>query len=155
VPSGGTVGVTAVAARVDIDPYTPPPVVTPVPVPASPVTPVAPAPKSMTTSLSYRFIYRKRTTRLSGFRLKSIPGGSTVVARCLTCRGKLGKALTTKPARTDIAIKAFDRSFAAGARLEVVITNPAYITQTKTLRVRKNRPPVVTTTCGSPKPVRC
>jgi hypothetical protein len=157
VPAGGSVTSSRAAAQVTIDPYTPP-VVTPAPTATPAPAPAPAAPKSMTTTLSYRWVYRKGWTRLSRVHLKGIPGGSTVVARCLTCAGKRGRAVTTKPARAEIALKAFDRRFPAGTRLEVVITNPAYMTQIKTLRVRRNRPPRPATSCrpaGAVKPTRC
>ena len=156
VPPGGTVGVTAAVARIDIDPYTPPPPPTATPVPTPTPTPVVLKP--MATKLVYTSSRKGSSTRLTGFRLRKVPAGSTVVARCLTCKGKRGKPVTAKPTRTDIAIKAFDRTFPAGTRLEVVVSNPAYITQIKTLLVRKGKAPRVTTLCqaaGTAKRTRC
>ena len=112
----------------------------------------------MATKLVYTSSRKRGSTRFTGFRLRKVPAGSTVVARCLTCKGKRGKAVTTKPAGTDIAIKAFDRTFPAGTRLEVVVSNPAYITQIKTLLVRRGKAPRVTTLCqaaGAAKRTRC
>jgi hypothetical protein len=159
IPAGGSVAASGLAAQITIDPYTPPPpTATPSPTPTA--TPAPAAPKSMSTALTYRSSVsrRKRTTRLSSFRVKGIPPGSTVVARCLTCKGKRGRAVTTKPTGSIVAIKSFDRTWSAGTRLEAVVSSPGYITQIKTLVVRRGKAPRVTTLCQAPgatKRARC
>jgi hypothetical protein len=153
VPPGGSFSTSPSPPQISIDPYTPPPPPAATPNPA-------PAPKAMSTRLVFTFFlgHGKRTTRLAEVRLEGIPSGSTVVARCVTCKGRRGKPLTAKPAHAGIAMKSFDRTYRAGTRLEVVITNPAYITQIKTLLVRRGRSPRVATFCqaaGAAKRTRC
>jgi hypothetical protein len=159
IPPGGSSGTTSAPAQVTIDPYTPPPPPAATPTPTAPA--VTPALKTMSTTLVYTFFLRRhgnRTTRLADVLLKGVPVGSTVVARCLTCKGTRGKAHTIRPRRPETPIKAFDGTYLAGSRLEVVISNPAYVTQIKTLVVRGGKAPRVTTLCqgsGAMKRARC
>jgi hypothetical protein len=55
-------------------------------------------------------------------------------------------------------MKAFDRRYPAGTRLEIEISNSAYLTQIKTVTVRRDAAPQIATRCqapGSSKRVRC
>ncbi|WP_053226063.1 glycine-rich protein [Solirubrobacter soli] len=154
VPSNGSITLTQAAARVDIDPYTPPPLPTATPVPTPTATPAPP--KAMATTLVFTAVSKKRSTRFTKVRLRNIPAGSTVTARCVTCKN--GGTFTTSPTRAEVGLKRFQHVFPVGTRLEVVISNPAYITQIHTLAVRRNRPPRLTTLCrpvGSSRPTRC
>ena len=84
-----------------------------------------------------------------------VPRGSKLIARCQTaagrtCKGILGRSLTRDQVGGTLRIKALERRYPAGTQLVVTITNPAYITQVKTLTIRKRRGPAVGTRCQAP-----
>ena len=57
--------------------------------------------KSMATKLVYTAARKRGSTRFTGVRLRNVPAGSTVVARCLTCKGRRGsRSPRSRPART-------------------------------------------------------
>ena len=130
--------------------------------------PVAPPPvvlKQMATQVGFVFFPRrpKETTRFTEIVVRNVPRGSTLVAKCLTasgrrCGGESRKAFTKRGARGTVRVGRFERRYRAGTKVEVTITNPAFITQIKTLSVRRNRAPGVSTRCrppGSSKRIRC
>ncbi|HET8952925.1 MAG TPA: hypothetical protein VFN44_20545 [Solirubrobacteraceae bacterium] len=117
----------------------------------------APPLKTMGATVSYSFFPRhpRRSTRFSGFRVGNVPRGSTVVGRCLTaagkaCKGRLKPGFLKTGAGGSLRVRAFDRRYPAGTRLEVVISNPAYRSQIKTVLVRANKRPRLGTRCQAP-----
>jgi hypothetical protein len=126
----------------------PTPAATPIP------TPTPPALKNMAVTVSYSFLPRKpkKTAQFTTFSVKNLPKGSKVEARCVTengkkCKGKLGKATTKSNVGGTLRISSFSHSYPAGVQLEVIVTNPAYITQVKIVKVLKNKVPSITTRC--------
>ncbi len=121
------------------------------------VTAPPPSLKTMGATVSYAFFPQRprRSTRFSGFRVGNVPKGSTVTGRCLTaagrpCTGRRKPGFLKTGARGSLRVNAFDRRYPAGTRLEVVISNPAYRSQIKTVFVRANRRPRIATRCQTP-----
>lgn len=147
VPSGGTVSVAQsqdIPGSVDIEPYT----TTSNSRPGDPTTLL----NTMTTQVQFLFTLKRGKTTLRELRLRSVPAGSTVVARCLTRAGTACKGrLTRSNAPSSIRLKPFERRrYKAGTRLVITVTNPAYLTQVKTLTMRKRRGPAARTQCEAP-----
>ena len=96
------------------------------------------------------------STTFKRFELRGVPEGATVVVRCLTksgkrCGGKLRKTFKKEDASGTVAVKRFvDRKIKAGRRLEAEISHPSYFTKFKTLTVRRDRRPTITTECAKP-----
>jgi hypothetical protein len=67
-----------------------------------------------------------------------------------SCKGRLKPGLLKTGARGSLRIRAFDRRYPSGTRLEVLIANPAYRSQIKTVVVRANRRPRIATRCQTP-----
>ena len=88
-----------------------------------------------------------------------------VVARCVDrrgrrCGGKLRKAFTKRHARGTVRIKRplIRRPIKAGNRIEVVVSNPGYVTQIKIIKIRRGKAPTISTRCrrpGASKRTRC
>ena len=121
---------------------------------------------TMAVTVSFNFFPRKpkKTTRFSAFTVKNIPRGSKVVARCVTkkgkkCKGKFGKSFTKRNARGSFGLKIFNnKKFRVGSRLEIVVTNPAFVSQIKIISINRNKGPGIATRCqkpGSKKRIRC
>jgi hypothetical protein len=95
----------------------------------------------------------------------NIPAGSKLVARCVDrrgrrCGGKLRKAFTKRHARGTVRIKraVIHKRIKAGRRIEVVVTNPGFVTQIKVIKVQRGKAPTITTRCqrpGTRKRTRC
>jgi hypothetical protein len=121
--------------------------------------------KNLAVTVTFGFFPRRprKTTRFEDFKVFSVPKGSKLVARCRTskgkrCKGKLGKVFTKRNARGSFRLKTFDKTYKAGMRLEVIVTNPDFVTQIKITKVRRNAKPVVITRCqkpGAKKRTRC
>ena len=130
-----------------------PPVVTPVPVPTPTPTPT-PRLRQMAVKMTYVFFPSdpKATTRFKPFKLRSIPKGAKLDARCVTakrkkCKGRAGKVFKKSfggkaPKRGRFRLKAFERTFRAGSTLEITISKPGYVTQIKIVKVRRNKDPL-------------
>ena len=127
VPPGGTVAVTSAVARVDIDPYTPPAAgrhpgadsaATPDPdghaVEGAGLGPHLQGPAHEERNPPH-------AASASGRHPRAARPSCT---RCLTCKGKRGKAVTTKPASADLAITTFNRTFPPGLVCGSSITQP-------------------------------
>ncbi len=137
--------------------------------PIQPPPPSGPGPTpqlgTMAVTVSFNFFPRKpkKTTRFTAFKVKNIPRGSKVVARCVSkkgkkCKGKLGKSLTKRNARGSFGLKLFNRKFRVGSRLEIVVTNPTFVSQIKIVSINRNKGPSIATRCqqpGSKKRIRC
>ena len=101
-----------------------------------------------------------RTTNFLRLQVKNVPPGSNVIGRCLTnknkpCKGKLRRGFTKSGARGTIRVRRFEKkNYPAGSKLEFVITNPAFVTQYKIVRVVKNNDPVIVTRCSQPGTTR-
>jgi len=111
-----------------------------------------PAPQVL---LQFKFKLPKASTKLGELKVKGIPEGSKLVVRCLTaddeaCAGKLGKTYTRENASGTVRVKRFERKIPAGNRLEATVTNANYKTIHKTLKIRANKNPTLTTTCSEP-----
>jgi hypothetical protein len=71
------------------------------------------------------------------------------------CKGKLGKTFTEKRAHGAVRIRTFEKKkFPAGARIEVTVTNPRYVTQIKIVLIKKKTDPGVITRCIEPGSTR-
>ena len=108
-------------------------------------------------TVAYRLMENpRRNSRFSRLTIKNVPGGSTVVGRCLTkkgkrCKGRLGKSYTKRNARGSFRLKSFEKKrYPAGTRLEFVVSNPAYFTQIKILTMKRNDDPSIGTRCQDP-----
>lgn len=133
--------------------------------PGAPAAPQQPALRDMAVTLTFAFFPRRprATTRFTELVAKNVPAGSKLVARCRTrsgrrCGGAARRTFTKTNARGRVPIRRFQRRYRAGTKLEVVVTNPAFVTQIKILSVRRNRTPDVTTRClppGASKRTRC
>jgi len=103
-----------------------------------------------------QFVTPGASTTFTRFELRGVPEGATVVVRCLTksgerCGGKLRRAFKKEDASGTVAVKRFlDRKIKAGRRLEAEISHPSYFTKFKTLSVRRDRRPTITTECAEP-----
>jgi hypothetical protein len=131
-------------------------VITPPPPP-----PAGPSLKTPAVRVAYKLLGRpRRTTRFRRLHVKNVPRGSRVVVTCLTkkgrrCKGKLRKRFTKTNARGSLRVKRFERKrLPAGSRLQVVVTNPQFVTQIKLVRVRKSRRPSIRTRCQPPGETR-
>jgi hypothetical protein len=113
--------------------------------------------KTMAVQVSYRFrpINPRRFTRLGHVILENVPPGSKVVARCRTkaggkCRKKLRKSFTKRHADGRVRIRAFERRYPVRSRLEIRISHPDYLTQVKTLVIRRHSGPRIVNRCELP-----
>jgi Ca2+-binding RTX toxin-like protein len=153
-------------ARAQCELPAPPPVIVPPPPPPVIITPPPPPPpgpslRTPAVTVAYKlFEDPTRTSRFFRLTIKSVPRGSKVVGRCLTkknkpCKGKLKKRFTKRNARGNFRIKALEmRKYPAGSKLEFVITNPAYVTQIKTMTIKRNADPAIGTRCQDPGSTR-
>lgn len=140
------------ACELPAPPSPPPPpviIVTPPPPPPPTVTLRTPA-----VTVAYKLAEDPgKTTRFVRLRINSVPRGSTVVVRCLTQKGKrckraLRKRFTKRNANGSFRLKSFEKKrFPAGSRLEFIVTNPAYYTQIKIIKINRNRDPSISTRC--------
>jgi hypothetical protein len=108
----------------------------------------------MAVTVSYNFLPRKpkKTAQFTTFSVKNVPKGSKLEARCVTangkkCKGTLGKTTTKSNVGGTLRISSFSHTYPAGVQLEVTVTNPAYVTQVKIVKVLKNNVPSITTRC--------
>jgi len=121
--------------------------------------------KTPTVKLRVRYFRPRRSTMFVTVAVTGVPRGSKVVGRCLTRRAKrcatrrLRRTFTKGNARGTVRLKRFERRrLRAGTRLEVVVTHPDYLSQIKTVTVRRGRPPLISTRCqrpGEPQRRRC
>ena len=94
-----------------------------------------------------------------------VAGGAKVVGNCITkrgksCKGRLKSKFTkTLKKRGKIKAKKFLRKrYPAGVKLEVVISKKGFVSQVKTVTIRKNKEPTFVAKCMRPpskKRVRC
>lgn len=117
--------------------------------------------KTMAAQVSFGFRPRnpRRFTRLDHVILENVPRGSKVVARCRTkagraCKKKLRKSFTKRHASGRLRIKAFERRYPVRSRLVIRISNPDYLTQVKTLVIRRHRGPRIINRCELPDSTR-
>jgi hypothetical protein len=109
--------------------------------------PGAPAPAAIATpairaTLAYAYT---SPTRLKKLTLSHVPSGSTVR---VTCRGRCPKALRRRYTKRHVSgslslTRLVRRGLKPGVRLSIVISKPGWRSQTKTLRIRRGRPPAV------------
>jgi hypothetical protein len=131
-------------------------------------TPPPPPPavlKTPSVQVRARYFQPRRTTTFTQISITGVPAGSKVVARCLTPKGRrcagrrLKKAFVKARARGALRIRRFERRrLRPGMRIDIAISNPAYVTQIKIITVRKNRLPRIGTRCrrpGEPARTRC
>jgi hypothetical protein len=147
VPSGGSVGVAPsldTPSSVDIEPHTT----------TSNSRPAAPTVKleTMSTQLSFLFNVKRRRTRLTELRLRNVPAGSKVAVRCRTrSGGRCAGTFTRANATGTLRLRTFERRrFRTGTRIVASVTNPAFLSQVKTLTMRKRRGPATRTQCEAP-----
>jgi hypothetical protein len=116
-------------------------------------------PGRVNVTLSFLFPSAASSTRFTVLQVKGVPSGSTVVA---TCKGKgcptkkvKGKkqnvVFTKKNASGTINLTPFrNKALRAGAVLTVTVTKPGSFGMVKKLTVKKNKKPVLSTTCLQP-----
>jgi hypothetical protein len=129
-------------------------VVAPVPVVVS-----RPPPGRVNVTLSFLFRSAASSTEFTLLQVKGVPSGSTVVA---TCKGggcptkkvkgkKQNVVVTKKNASGTVNLTAFrNRALRAGAAITVTVTRPGSFGMVKKLTVKKNKKPVLTTSCLQP-----
>ncbi len=126
-----------------------------------PPPPPPPPPKTLRTPavlMSFKLLADPtRVTRFQRLLLKNVAKGSKVSVKCLTkkgkrCKGKLKKGFTKKKTtKGTIRMKVFEKKkYPAGSKIEATITNPAFKTQFKTIKMRKNADPSIATRCATP-----
>jgi hypothetical protein len=110
-------------------------------------------------TLSFLFPSAAASTKFTLLQVKGVPSGSTVTA---TCKGrgcptkkvkgkKRNVVLTKKNASGTVNITPFrNKALRAGAVITVTVTKPGSFGMVKKLAVRKNKKPVLTTTCLQP-----
>ena len=113
----------------------------------------------MNVTLSFLFPSAAASTKFTVLQVKGVPSGSTVVA---TCKGKgcptkkvKGKkqnvVFTKKNASGTVNLTPFrNKALRAGAVLTVTVTKPGSFGMVKKLTVKKNKKPVLSTTCLQP-----
>jgi hypothetical protein len=129
--------------------------VVPAPVPAPRPVVVPPPPSRINVTIAFDFPSAGKSTTFSLLQLKGAPSGSTVD---VTCRGKgcpkrKGKAtrLTKTNAPSTLPLKPWlKKPLRAGTVLKVTVTKPGAFGMVKTLKVRANQRPQITTTCLQP-----
>ena len=139
---------TAASATKTYTVVAPPPVVVP-------FTP----PGRVNVTLSFLFPSAAASTKFTLLQVKGVPSGSTVTA---TCKGggcptkkvkgkKQNVVFTKKNASGTVNLTAFrNKALKAGAVLTVTVTKPGSFGMVKKLAVKKNKKPVLTTTCLQP-----
>jgi Ca2+-binding RTX toxin-like protein len=116
--------------------------------------------KTPAVLVSFRFDPPHSWTRFTRFYVKNVPAGSNVAGHCVTkkgkkCKGSLGKAYTKTGAKGTLRLKSFEnKKFPAGSRIEVTISNPAYVTQVKIVSIAKGKDPSIATRCVKPGSTR-
>jgi hypothetical protein len=116
-------------------------------------------PGRVNVTLSFLFPSAAASTKFTVLQVKGVPSGSTVVA---TCKGKgcptkkvKGKkqnvVFTKKNASGTVNLTAFrNKALRAGAVITVTVTKPGSFGMVKKLAVKKNKKPVLSTTCLQP-----
>jgi hypothetical protein len=116
-------------------------------------------PGRVNVTLSFLFPSAAASTKFTLLQVKGVPSGSTVVA---TCKGKgcptkkvKGKkqnvVFTKKNASGTVNLTPFrNKALRAGAVVTVTVTKPGSFGMVKKLTVKKNKNPVLSTTCLQP-----
>ena len=116
-------------------------------------------PGRVNVTLSFLFPSAAASTKFTLLQVKGVPSGSTVVA---TCKGKgcptkkvKGKkqnvVFTKKNASGTVNLTPFrNKALRAGAVITVTVTKPGSFGMVKKLTVKKNKKPVLTTSCLQP-----
>ena len=133
------------------------PVALPTP-PAPPPAPPTPTPvETLTPRLTWTYKATRRSTRLGTLNLSRIAKGSTVKVTCT--KGCSAKRWTTTPKKSTLSLKRFTRrSIAVGRSIRIEVSKPGAIASVKTLKMRRNRAPQLTSRClppGTKTPRRC
>ena len=84
-----------------------------------------------------------KATRLSGLTVKGVPAGSTITVTCK--KGCATKKVVKRNARGNVKITAIHKKkrLKVGTKITVTVTRPGMVTATKTLTIRKRKPPLV------------
>ena len=116
-------------------------------------------PGRVNVTLSFLFPSAAASTKFTLLQVKGVPSGSTVTA---TCKGggcptkkvkgkKQNVVFTKKNASGTVNLTPFrNKALKAGAVLTVTVTKPGSFGMVKKLAVKKNKKPVLTTTCLQP-----
>jgi hypothetical protein len=116
-------------------------------------------PGRVNVTLAFLYPSAARTTRFTLLQVKGVPSGSTVVATCKgggcptkKVKGKKHAVVFTKSkASGTVNLTPFRaKALKPGAVLTVTVTKPGSFGMVKTLTVKKNRKPVLGTTCLQP-----
>jgi hypothetical protein len=114
------------------------------------------APPTPPVTIAYSYERDEPPVTFKSIRLKSVPEGSTVVVRCLTaggdrCKAPLRRAFRAEDVSGTVEIDRFTgRRVRPGRRLVARISSPGNKTVFKTIRVRRDGPPTITTECSEP-----
>jgi N-acetylneuraminic acid mutarotase len=109
----------------------------------APVVPAAPLQRIVVT-LAYRYSgVNSKATKLIGLTVKGVPQGSTVTVTCR--KGCATKKVVKRNARGNVKVSAIHKSkrLKVGTKITVQVTKPGMVAATKTLTIRKKKPPLV------------
>ncbi|MDA0159135.1 hypothetical protein OM076_02565 [Solirubrobacter ginsenosidimutans] len=129
------------------------------PPPPPPVVVASVPPGRVNVTLAFLFPSAAASTKFTVLQVKGVPSGSTVVA---TCKGggcptkkvkgkKQNVVFTKKNASGTVNLTPFrNKALRAGAVLTVTVTKPGSFGMVKTLAVKKNKKPILSTSCLQP-----
>ena len=122
--------------------------------------PPPPPPGRVLVTLAFNFDVGRKSTLLRSLRVKGVPAGSRVTAKCKPKRSRRcpGKAVTRRNASGSVRLKAFAKKrYRPGVSIEVRVTKPGLIGAVKRLQIRRRKAPATQTRClplGSNTPKR-